>query len=834
MQIARPTTIALLVWAACAWLCPVNALAQPGGGGGGDPAAAVAVGADEVKIQVDQFGVARFARPGEWVGVQVTVADAAAQPREIALRLSIPDPDGDIAQYTRVIASTPGVRQSVWLYARLPFNADAFARLTITAHEAEAGARAPAGAGDTRAAAVGGVGRLLGSTNYGVQQWFPVQDGAMLVVGRSPTGLEMYGQPTGNGGRFLAKGHELTTVLSGVGPSALPDRWYGLSGLEALVWTASGQDGEPTQLREPQAEAIREWVLRGGHLIVIVPNVGQQWLTPANPLLDIMPRVRLERREGVNYSAYRKLLRRDPAGNDPPAVFPRQAILHTVEPEAGARPGEADRILIGPDGLSVVTRRQVGTGAVTLIGLDLMNQALGIAGLEADIFWHRVLGRRGDLLSPPRLASLANGTSGARQYFDSRDEAVLDRGIEQLINKEGAAAAGLLLAFVVFLAYWAVAGPLSFAYLKVRKRTAWAWVVFVGGCAFFTALAWGGANLIKPRAVEAKHLTLLDHVYGQSVQRARSWMSVLLPTYGAMTVSVGDPGEVVGGVPMHNALAAWAANTTGFGGSQQTFNDARPYDVNARDARLIEFPSRSTVKTVQADWAGGPRWAMPMPAGAGQEPRLIERAGAGRTWDLSGVLTHDLPGPLNDATIIVVRSQLPHTRPIDGQLLVNANAWSVAGAWNPGQALDLAQVTAVKAGDTEVSTSLAQYIENRLKFGGDRAGGGTLTSGDLVYRMEALALFDVLHPPRDFSSPGSLNVLYQREATHAWDVSRWMTQPCVIIIGHVQDRPLPFPMRVDGDELPSTGRTVVRWVYPLAERPPVYPAPSAEEAVGAP
>lgn len=822
MQIARPTIIALLAWAVGALAVAMNALAQPG-----DPAAvATAVGSDEVKIQVDQFGVARFARPGEWIGVQITVADAAAQPREIALRLSIPDPDGDIAQYQRVIASTPGVRQSVWLYARLPFNAEAFSRLTITAHEAEPGTGAVGGAGESRPAS--GLGRLLGSTNYGVQQWFPVQDGAMLVVGRSPTGLEMYGQPTGNGGRFLAKGHELTPVLSGVAPSALPDRWYGLSGLEALVWTASGQDGEPAQLREPQAEALREWVMRGGHLIVVVPSVGQQWLSPANPLLDIMPRVRIERREGVDYSAYRKILRRDPTGNDPPAVFPRQAIVHTVEPEQGAAQGEADRILVGPDGFSVVTRRLVGTGAVTLIGLDLMNQALGIAGLEADVFWHRVLGRRGDLLSPPRLAALAGGTTGSRQYFDSRDESVLDRGIEQLINKEGAAAAGLLLAFVVFLAYWAVAGPLSFAYLKVRKRTAWAWVMFVGACALFTGLAWGGANLIKPRAVEAKHLTLLDHVYGQNVQRARSWMSVLLPTYGAMTVSVGEPGEAVRGVTMHNALAAWAANSTGIGGGQQTFNDARTYVVNARDARVIEFPSRSTVKTVQADWAGGPRWAMPMPAGAGQEPRLVERTGSGRNWDLTGVLTHDLPGPMTDVTIIVVRSQLPHTRPIEGQLLVNANAWSVAGAWNPGQALDLSVVTAVKAGETETSTSLTQYIENRLKFGGDRAGGGTLTSGDLVYRMEALALFDVLQPPKDFSNPGSLNVLYQREATHTWDVSRWMTQPCVIILGHVQDQPLPFPMRVDGDDLPSTGRTVVRWVYPLGERPPAYPVDAPE------
>ena len=48
MQIARPTILALLIWVASVLWLGVNAVAQPAG-----PAA---VGTDEVKIQVDQFG----------------------------------------------------------------------------------------------------------------------------------------------------------------------------------------------------------------------------------------------------------------------------------------------------------------------------------------------------------------------------------------------------------------------------------------------------------------------------------------------------------------------------------------------------------------------------------------------------------------------------------------------------------------------------------------------------------------------------------------------------------------------------------------------------------
>lgn len=43
---------------------------------------------------------------------------------------------------------------------------------------------------------------------------------------------------------------------------------------------------------------MREWVERGGHLVVILPAVGQDWLALSNrELADILPRAEVTRLE---------------------------------------------------------------------------------------------------------------------------------------------------------------------------------------------------------------------------------------------------------------------------------------------------------------------------------------------------------------------------------------------------------------------------------------------------------------------------------------------------------------------------------------------------------
>ncbi len=783
---------------------------------GPDPAAA-----DEVILQVGHLGLGDMPRVGDWAGIQLIITDRSAQVREIAVRFELPDADGDTALYQRVVASTPGVRQSVWLYARLPLDIEGTGVLNFSAYEVRARDTAAARDAPASPATRGDLGRKLGALRQPLNRLLSSTSGAIAIVGRG-TNLEEFATRTA-AFNWSPKGHELKELLEGLRPADLPDRWLGYAGLTAIVWTASGAEGDPTQLTEGQASAIREWVQRGGHLVIVLPSVGQTWINASNPLSDIMPAVTVERREGVNYAELQRLLRKDPL-KDRVEVFPPEGVVNIIEPTKAARTGEAMRILSGPDGQSLVTRRLIGTGAVTLIGLDLTSKALQTTGgADPEVLWHRILGTRGELLSTTQLAANATAQPSQRLRFESREAVALDRRFEQQIDKKGAAAAGLLLAFVVFLAYWLIAGPVGFAVLKRRKLSQWAWVGFVTACAAFTAFAWGGANLIKPRKIDGTHLTFLDHVYGQTIQRARSWMSILLPTYGTMTVSIDREQD---SDRFHNALTAWTGPTDGLGGSQR-FPDARAYTIESRRPDTIAIPSRSTVKTVQADWAGGPRWKMPIPLSNEDAPRLreLEISRGGRQWELTGKLQHQLPGPLSDCTLVIVRGQLKLGQNPAGGLMANAEAIRFRGDWKPGDVLDLAMLTDTSDPAATKMESASNYFDIRLPGGRDQndRADRTLSTSEITERLNALAFFSVLNPPTNLTDADARSAapLYRRESTHGWDLGRWFTQPCIIIVGHLQNAECPIPMSVDGESMPTTGRTVVRWVYPLPEAPPL-------------
>lgn len=814
-------------------------------------------GTGEVTLRVSQFGLAGAARPGDWVGIELKVTDSAAQPRNVLLRIEIPDGDGDAAQMRRVIVANPGVEQSAWLYARLPFNATSGTTYKITAHEAidEGG-----GVADEDGARYV-PGRLLASLAYPLSNPLASVHGMIGVIGRRSGGLDQYSANIAQGG-YAPTGHEYTQIVPGLSRVSMPDRWHGLAAFEAIVW-ADAQTGEqPLQLTAPQADAIREWVERGGHLIVIIPPAGQSWVdVPGNPLSAIMPEVSLQRSDGVDLNAYRPMLTRRAE-----VALPTNAVVHSFTPRPGSERYNAIRILDGPDGKCVVVRRLVGTGAVTLIGIDITTRTISdVSGaLHADLFWHRLLGKRLPLLSPSELDSeklgdLSPNATPQRQprWVGGRTDADLDGLIGPAITKSARAAAGLLLAFVVFLLYWLLAGPVGFYALKERNLKHYSWLGFVAAAGVFTAIAWGGANVLRSRKVEGQHLTFVDHVYGQSNQRMRSWFTLMLPAYGSQRVAVGDARDVE---RYRHTLSSWESHSGSGGAGLASFPDARPYEVDARSPWRLDVPSRATTKTFQADWAGGlpANWGMITPraeggaaVGLGEELKLTPDPAIASRWRLSGTLTHSLPSALEDVTLIVVLGQdnLPVPRAgrmaySDGRL--QARAWDFAAPgnkpWLPGTELDLAAVT---GSDGSVPRLEMGRLLDRIVPRAPSSFGGQspmeLALRNVPESLTAIALFGIIPPPNP--ADNSTQTLARRAATHTCDLSRWFTQPCIIVIGHLatdaQGRGIetPLPISVDGEPSDTTrkrvlGRTVVRWVYPLPASPPGYAVAAAGASDG--
>ncbi|MFO0858298.1 MAG: hypothetical protein U0640_13195 [Phycisphaerales bacterium] len=768
----------------------------------------------QVRIEVDQFGVSDVARLGEWIGVKIRIQDMGTEQRTVLVRLSTTDADGDQPQQQREVTTNPGVKQDVWMYMRLPFAGIDRVPVTISVYDAvETGATAPV-------ERVYRPGRLLGKLE--MPPTFRPQEstiGLMAVVGDRPLGLKQYSNRPDNGAPFSKYGHELIQVITGLKPNTMPDRWMGLAQFDTIVWAS----GEITELRSDRALALSQWVQRGGHLIIVLPPVGQQWLNPqSNDIYNIMPAVTVNRRENTDMLPYRPMIT-----SRVDAIYPATGVVHTFSPLPNAEPSQAMRILNGPDGTCVVVRRLVGIGAVTMIGLDLNATRFSQSDtIEADVFWHRILGKRGELLyeKPPKI-NMGLGADRRSWYVDGP--------IAKEIAYTGKSALGALVGFIVFGLYWILVGPGVYFVLKRRDQHKHAWLAFIAGSAVFTVFAWGAATFLRPLSVQARHFTILDHVYGQPTQRARTWTSILIPSYGEARVVVGD--NNADEPTSLNAMAPWenpGEDLSRIG----SFPDVRGYPIDTRTPDAATFPVRATIKTLQVDWAGAPTWKMIAPDMIDGQPSQVQlndkwdpAAPAGTEPMLYGSISHGFPQPLESCRIYIVRYQNeikgvgPGTLPVAN--VYEFRPFDKPDRWNPNDSLNLAVATKVSRPDL-----LVKRLDSLVPWSG---GVVDVTSSpgssmSLESQLDALTLFDQLPFPDWISMSNNSGLsgvtAAQRRFTHGLDLCRWFTQPCIIVTGYVgnanRDDACPVPMSVNNDKINPMGRTFVRWVFPLATRPP--------------
>lgn len=744
-----------------------------------------------VDIQVESFGVGNVARPGSWVGIRLALTDQGASVRDVLVRLERPDADGDIESIQQTVALAPGASRGLWMYARLPFSAkNQGVQFTTIVEPIADGEQAP----------VAGSAKPIGSKRIGANGLYSPADSIIGVIGRRSLRLEEYAMEYQPGQGISGTLHNLTRTISGLRPIDIPDAWMGLDQFEALVWS----DGDPSSLLPSQTRAIEDWVRGGGRLIVVLNAGSAAWTNArANPLFSITPETLVQRLDGVDLESVRALLTineniRTPSEGERKGVarpMPGNETLHLFKVASDAQDTEA--LFNDSRGRTVAVRRTVGCGEVTMIGIDL--GSTGLAGmLDAEAIWHRVLGRRGDLFSLAEMDELRKSDEGAN--FFHPEGVPLDDVIAGKINKIGRVGVGVLLGLIVFGLYLVLAGPVSFAALGKMGKREHSWVVFLAIAGIFTGIAWGGATVLRPAKEDITHLTLLEHVYKQPTQRAKVWFSALLPTYGSQTVSI--PNE---GADEFAALSNWD-DPDSF--SQGDFPDTRIYAVDSRRPDSLRVPTRSTVKRFEAEWVGGPRWSMIRPLE--NDPVHIDADGR-----LHGKLKHELPGPVDRVTILLVRGQTPMTsRRLGGPLLANAVAHRLTDPWEPGQAIDLSSL-----GAPSLAEQYFQTLASKEKGGNF---GGVGSSASPAERMEMLLWHDWLEPPswRESNTNQTFERTLRTRAAHGWGGGRWMTQPCLIIVGHIEDAPSPVPIEIDGRTPPMSGTTLLRWVHPLPSNPP--------------
>jgi len=764
----------------------------------------------ELDIKREFLGVGGVVQRGFWTPVRVDLINNGAENIDIDCRWLLTDDDGDeLVAERKQITLTPQRPQSVWLYANPPMTtrpSDTWLFQVVSTKS----------------------GELINQAQVQISESALVEPAVNLVgvCGYKGLGLTPW--------QRWSTQHEPLRLVSGLSLETLPDRWYGLNGLSSLVWFPV-EGGEPTSSRMSDASkrALREWVYRGGHLVLILPYGGQQWSSGDSGLSDLI--------EPLKPSAIKQTSVRPPINvfgvlrnNDPVPLLwfdldnaPGYTAMANVEVTTGAA---ADGSAIKSEKPLIVGHRY-GFGQVTVVGIDLSESGVlkSLDSFRLHRVWTRIFSWRGSRTGELIPASEFENPQTRNQYVEAKEANHVEIGnwVAPRVAREGETGPAIGLAFILFVIY-AIAAAFTFPnLLRTKGWERHSWVLFVGIVALFSIIAWGGAWAIRPSSSAASHFTVLDIDGNTNIVHARSWQSLLIPSFSNAQIAVPSETDGLARMDVVNLLAS-----PGLSLNPETpgYPDQRSYDFDAAKPNVIDVPMRSTTKSIVVDYLG---------------QITAQRPGMSKAWDMpqatitmgrnglpTGTITHRFAGALTDVIVIFCPGggQEPGPpgliRP-DGRPLVyefrnagNQSVWdpntpmALPSALNAYKALWLRPQLSVAARNFKAEGYLGDATNNR----GFMSGMGNDAS--VVRDMPLLTFYDALPPPVYINQggvamalPGGPYNTYNRSMMRDIDLTPLITGRRIIILGHLRKSPSPVPMTVDGDNIESEGWTVVRWIY---------------------
>lgn len=829
------------------------------------PAVIASVVAAQVEVRLDRFGAGDRWRAGDIVGIQVTLTSDRPEPTPVRVEWEIPDANGDLVENSRSLVLNPRQPVTRWLYGRVPpfrGGLGAFEPITLVRVFEERDGRRVTELASKRI-------KASDAQNRSVQ--ISIEDDLIGIIGSNPSGLEGYEALPG--GADQRPSLSTATVLArGIQPRDLPDRWEGLSGFQAIVWT----EGAPASLSPEGAEALRAWIRRGGHLVIVLPEAGNPWAlgsSTAHGLSSLLPSVPPQRHDAVPITRLLPILSKTRDLRNPTATMP----IQTFDPAALDRGFEPLLALSSPrsletgelqpvegtlDGAIVAVQARSGHGRITIIGIDvdaLNRRRLQARDLpQADVFWNRILGRRGDTPSPLDFQIWAE--SDPRRLVRSAGNSFTVEGdaIASRIGLSGRAALSLLGILLLFAVYWAIAGPLGWVALGRLGRQRDSWMLFVATAVAFTFVAWAFSRLSAESSPRIQHVTVLDWIAqgpGEPPSsaprwaRATSWFSASLPGYGSATVAIAPTTDE------RNLIGVWAVPPSG---SRTTFPNPSRYEAPIGAADSIRVPARATSSEFEARWLGAvdPSWGtLPFSDGPAPIQQVVSWSVEPRVI-LRGSIIHRLPGTLRDVRVIHVtpfRTPLPRmvdppdapgaaarapNAPAPPQQIQPSDAPPNYGrfveipSWEPGQVLDLGEELyggnpqpPQAGGLASLSGAFFQRYYRPVAEATFMQGLFAGHASGLYQQLDMLGFYWMLqqpaymmNPPREVSV-GRILRTFGREI----DLSPWSNRPCLIIVGFLEESACPVPITIDGRAPESRGLTVVRCIVPLPIDPALLP-----------
>ncbi len=471
--------------------------------------AAAGVAADQadptVRIESVQIGFHGVYKPGHWMPVWVTLANAGPNV-DVRLRIAARDSEGVEAILVRA-----GDRP-------LSLNADG---KTATLQYVRSGRL---GSGLT-VRVVGEHGELaertlaageLGSAEASTQE---------LIVGFAPgLGLE---EAARKARRDRSRAVTVATVAD---PLALPSDWFGYEAVDIVVAT-TGEAGVIEKLSEAQFDALDRWLKLGGRMVLCVGRRGAEVFASGSRLTRFSP--------GQGFEV---LTQRVTSGLE--AYAGSSERLVTVGGQRVRRFGVAITALTevrgliecsevgGPTGrLPTIIRFPYGLGQIALLAFD--------PELPPFDAWQG----RPELMA--RVLQIAGPGLHSRGETDARQGPVAHLGYEDLAGQLRSALeqfagvtriqfswiAGLLALYIVLI------GPADYFVLRRFRRLTWTWLSSSLIAVVFCLLAYGVMHRLAGRQVHVNQVDLVDVDLAQGVLRGSAWMHVYSPVTDKFTLA---------------------------------------------------------------------------------------------------------------------------------------------------------------------------------------------------------------------------------------------------------------------------------------------------------
>lgn len=775
-----------------------------------------------IDVRKDMLGIGGLVQRGTWTPIRLDLTNRGSDNVVVDCRWILSDDDGDelVAQRPSITVQPESQTQrttSVWLYANPPMSTQSNQKWVFQAVSTQ-------------------TGELLVQREFELSESVAVEPHVNLigVCGYKGVGLTPW--------QRWSTQHEPIRLASGLSLGTLPDRWYGMDALSALVWFAGDDGGEPTDsaMSESSKRALREWVYRGGHLVIVLPYAGQTWTSADSGLGDLIEPLKADAikrdKARLPFSVFGRLKNSDPVPlcwfdlSDAKGYTALAEVKLTPPPvPTGETTAEGQPVVSQPAAVSVpvIVGRRFGFGQVTLVGIDLAEKSVANSLYDFDQHrvWTRIFSWRasnsGELIRPEVLDSTQAGSA----YIEAKDARQIELGdwIGQRLSRLRATGPAVGLAFVLFAIY-AIAAALTFPTLLRKKG--WerhSWVVFTAVVALFSMVAWGGAWAMRPSRTTASHFTVLDIDGNSQFVRARSWQSLLIPSFTTADIDLSSDGE---GLPLMDVVNLLSSPGHTLASESPGYPDRRTYSFDATQPTALSVPMRSTTKSLLIDYVG----LITARRDGMSEPWTMPKASLQMNANglPAGKITHYFPGPLTDVRIIFC--------PGGAQQIATANNGAAesrplvytyrndAGEsiWDPDSPLALpaapGDYTPLWLRPKMKDGSRAWKEEGHLGLSTLQRGTnpGTGNGREVVKDIDLLSFYDAMPPPV-YESKALLQrtSVYSRSMMRGLDLTPMITGRRIIIIGHLKDSPSPIPMTVDGDEVDSQGWTVVRWIYDL-------------------